>query len=220
LSFASGQQKAVIVRFLCLSEPRSVQGRSSPSNLTGTCSRRCLLTAMGLGVLVGCGGGAPSELYSYQSSFYESDWIYYYEEDDEYFYDGLTDAQKDALRQKWAALPPEEKQEIRDRWGALSGDERARVREAWSGLDADQRAAVLSSMQARARSGTLRTVTPAAAGPSRYRVRSDPGFGGSRAGTFDRGSLGARGGGALGRGGLGGRGGGGFSGGGRGGGRR
>ena len=189
--------------------------------LMWTCSRRCLLTQVGIVALAGCTDGGFNDPY-WQSPFYENDWIYYYEEDDEYFVDGLTDAQEDALRQKWASLAPEEKQEILDRWGALREDQRASVREAWGDLDAGQREAVLSSMQARARTGTLRTVMPPAALPSPRQASPGTGFDGSRAGSYDRGSLGrsgagslgGRGGGALGGSSRGGRGGGGGVGGG------
>ena len=166
--------------------------------MTGSCSRRCLLKAMGLTALAGCAGDMPGDSYGYQGPFYEEDWIYYYEEDDEYFFEGLTDEQKDALRQKWASLTPDEKQEILDRWGDLDDSQRASLREAWSGLDAGQRQAVLSSMQARARTGTLRAVTPPPTAPSRVGTTSSPGLGGSRPGSLDRGGLGTRGGGGLG----------------------
>ena len=48
-------------------------------NPTETCSRLSLLTAMALATLVGCAGDWPSDSYPYQGSFYEDDWIYYYE---------------------------------------------------------------------------------------------------------------------------------------------
>ncbi|PWC45839.1 hypothetical protein TSO221_15755 [Azospirillum sp. TSO22-1] len=143
--------------------------------------------------------------------FYDDDWVYYYDEGDVAFLAGLTDEQKVALKQKWDALSPEEKQQIRDRWNTLDADERARVRQAWSGLDAEKRQQVVSSMQTRISNGTLRSVTPAAAGPSRFQAGSSGGLGGSgaraQAGSFDRGGFGGGGfgGGRMGGGRMGGR---------------
>jgi hypothetical protein len=183
-------------------------------------TRRRLLATSGIAALTGCAGGGSGDVVyvddPWDSPFYDDDWIYYYDEDDEDFLAGLTDEQKDALKQQWDSLPPEDKQEIRDRWNDLSDDERSRVREAWGGLDAEQRQQVVLSMHTRARSGTLRPVTPVQAGRSRYQARPGSGFDASRARSrtrsFDRGSFGGRGGrtfGGRGGGGFGGRGGGG-----------
>ena len=173
-------------------------------------TRRRLLATFGIVALAGCAGGGSRDVVYYavdpwDSPFYDDDWIYYYDEDDEDdddFLAGLTDEQKDALRQKWGALSPEEKQQIRDRWNDLGADERARVREAWGGLDAEQRQRVVASMQTRVRSGTLRAVSPVQAGPWRFQARPGGGFDGGRAragaGSFDRGSFGGRGGGGRG----------------------
>lgn len=191
--------------------------------------RRSFLLTFGAMALAGCAGGESRDVvyanHPWDGRFYDDDWIYYYDEDDEDFLDGLTDEQKDELKQKWDSLSPEEKQQIRDRWNNLSEDERSRVREAWGGLSVEQREQVVSSMQTRARSGTLRSVVPAQAGASQFQARSggglDWGGAGARRGSFDRGGFG---GGGLGSGGFGGRGGGfgggGFSGGGGRGGRR
>lgn len=172
-------------------------------------SRRGFLAgALGIVVLAGCAGSGSvayvSDPWGYP--FYDDDWVYYYDEGDVDFLAGLTDEQKAALKQKWDTLSPEEKEQIRDRWNAFSADERARVQQAWSGLDAEKRQQVVSSMQTRVRDGTLRSVTPAAAGPSRFPAGSggdpDRSGAGTRTGSFDRGSFG---GGRLGGGRMGGR---------------
>ncbi|HET8728558.1 MAG TPA: hypothetical protein VFO41_13695 [Alphaproteobacteria bacterium] len=172
--------------------------------------RRRLVATLGIIALAGCaGGGSGNVVYvddPWDSPFYDDDWIYYYDEDDEDFLAGLTDEQKEELEQQWDSLSPEEKQQIRGRWNDLSDDERSRVREAWGGLDAEQRQRVVSSMQTRARNGTLRPVAPVQARSSRFQPRSSGGFDRSgartRAGSFSRGSFG---GGRLGGGGLGSR---------------
>jgi hypothetical protein len=177
-------------------------------------SRRRLSAILGVVAVSGCAGSGSGDFGYGSDPIYDDDWIYYYDEDDEDFLAGLTDEQKAALKAKWDSLSPDEKQQIRDRWDDLDDGERSRVRQAWGGLDAEQRERVVSSMQSRARSGTLSTVTPMQAGPSRFPARPGGGFdrGGLGGYSLDRGSMGGRAGG-----GLGGRGGGSFGGGGGGG---
>jgi hypothetical protein len=177
-------------------------------------SRRGFMVALGTVALAGCGSqssnraGSSHVVYvdSY-GSLYDDYWIYY-DEDDEDFIAGLTDEQKAALKQKWDSLSPEEKQQIRDRWNSLTPDQRAQVRQGWGSLSTTQREQAITSMQSRARSGTLGPVVPIQ--PAAERFQSRP------AGGFDRAAAASRG--FSGRG-SGSFGGGGFSG-GRGGGRR
>jgi hypothetical protein len=180
--------------------------------------RRGLIATLGIMALAGCASsdsiGIAGGVNLWSDPFHDDDWIYYYDEGDEYFLTGLTDEEKDALKKEWDALPPEEKRQIRDRWNDLSDDERSRVRQSWGGLDAGQRQQVVASMDARARDGTLRPVIPVQARPSLFQATPGGGFDRSRpgtgAGSFDRGGFGGRGGGFGGRGGgFGGRGGGG-----------
>jgi hypothetical protein len=172
-------------------------------------SRRHWLAMFGIIALGGCVGGDSGDTVGLNDPFYDSDWIYYYEGDDYDFLAGLTEEQKDALRQRWDALPNEDKLLIRDQWNQLSTEERAQVREAWERLDASQRQAVITSMHDRVQSGTLRAVTPVQAGPSRFLARPSAGVGrsrvSSRAGGAGRGGSGGRGGMGGGGGGLGGR---------------
>jgi hypothetical protein len=184
------------------------------------CSRRGVLMSFGIVTLAGCASGGSSDVVymddpwndPWNDPFYHDDWIYYYDEDDDDFLAGLDEEQKEALKEEWDSLSPEDKEQIRDRWSELSEDDRSRVREAWSSLDLEERQRVVSSMETRVRSGTLRSVTPAWAGSGGSRARSGTGFersrAGARAGSFDRGSFGGRDGGFGGRvgsGGLGGR---------------
>lgn len=174
-----------------------------------------------IGPLAGCVGDSSYDPgytdYGWQMPFVDDDWIYYDEDDDELLA-GLSDEQKQALKQRWDQLSPEEKQKVLDRWQSLTDSQRARAREAWGGLDAGQRQEVLSNMESRLRSGAYGAVAPARPAPSPYSGGSlDQSGVGTRGGSFDRdsfgggGSLGGRGGGALG----GDRGGGAFGGGGR-----
>ena len=123
-------------------------------------ARRWLLVSLGMVALSGCTGDGSGHVGVHDDDgFYADDWIYY-DDDDEIFLAGLTDEQKDELKQKWDALPPEEQAQMRERWNQLSDDERVRVRQAWDGLNVSQREQVLSSMDRRARSGTLQPVIP------------------------------------------------------------
>jgi hypothetical protein len=123
-------------------------------------ARRYLLVPLAIAVLFGCEGGGSgyTSLYS-DARFYPDHWIYY-DDDDEVFLTGLTDEQKNELKQKWDGLSPEEKDQIRDRWNRLSDDQRSQVRQAWDRLDLGQREQVISSMDARVRNGTLQPVFP------------------------------------------------------------
>src|ERR671912_668830 len=105
--------------------------------------RRGLIATLGIMALAGCAGGdsvsgdsigIAGGVNLWSDPFHDDDWIYYYDEGDEYFLAGLTDEEKDALKKGWDALPPEEKRQIRDRWNDLGDDERSRVRRSWGGL--------------------------------------------------------------------------------------
>jgi predicted Fe-S protein YdhL (DUF1289 family) len=165
-------------------------------------TKRCLLVTLGMAALAGCTGGSGYTGIGSETRFYADNWIYY-DDDDEYFFAGLTDEEKEALKQEWDSLSPEERQQIHDRWNDLSDDERSRVRQAWGDLDATQRHQVLSSMDTRARDGTLRSVVPVQARPNGGSVRNSAGPRTSplRSGGFGGGSR------AGGRGGFGGGGG-------------
>lgn len=188
-------------------------------------SRRRFVAAFGIIALAGCTGAHSNDVvYGVHSwPFQDDEWLYYYDEGDDYFFSGLSDEQKDELRQRWEALSPDEKQQIRDQWNELSVDERSRVRQAWSSLGLNQRQQVISSMDRRARNRTLLPVMPLLAGPSRFQAghsgNFDLGPSGVGTDTFDRDGFGGRGridrlsgfrsrgsfGGRGGRGGLGGR---------------
>lgn len=169
-------------------------------------TRRCLLVTLGMAALAGCTGGSRYTGIGSETRFYADDWIYY-DDDDEYFLAGLTDEEKEALKQEWDSLSPEERQQIHDRWNDLSDDERSRVRQAWGDLDATQRQQVLSSMDTRARDGTLRSVVPVQARPNSGPVRNSAGprTGPLRSGGFSGGGRAGGRGGFGGGGGLGGR---------------
>ena len=165
--------------------------------------RRCLLVTLGMAALAGCTSGSGYTGIGSETHFYADDWIYYYDDDDEDFLAGLTDEEKEALQQEWDSLSPEERQQIHDRWNDLSDDERSRVRQAWGDLDATQRHQVLSSMDTRARDGTLRSVVPVQGRPNGGPIRNsaEPRTGPLRSGGFGGGGR------AGGRGGFGGGGG-------------
>ena len=147
-------------------------------------ARRWLLVSLGVAALAGCTGDRSGHVSVHDDDgFYADDWIYY-DDDDEIFLAGLTEEQKDELKRKWDALPPEEQAQMRERWNQLSDDERVRVRQAWDGLNVSQREQVLSSMDRRARSGTLQPVIPpqARAGGFGGGGFGGGGFGGGRGG--------------------------------------
>ena len=60
----------------------------------------------------GCGGDRAGYTSVYDhAQFYPDDWVYY-DDDDEVFLAGLTDEQKDELKRRWDALPPEEQARV------------------------------------------------------------------------------------------------------------
>ena len=86
----------------------------------------------------------------------------FHDEDDDDGLAGLSQEQKEALKEQWDSLSPEEKQQISDRWNRLPASQRARLRETWRGLDV-RRQRALSDMETGLRSG--RYGAPPGAGP-------------------------------------------------------